>query len=243
MHPDFQLDVTKNQTLRQRTLKHIQTAIDKGLTGMSVTCQYYPCHHEGQDCTWCFCPFYPCLNFELGGNYTESRKNGRLIWNCSECTWVHDPAIAERILKLLKKVTDIHLKDWIFFSELHFNLFYGHPPSTGELKIEKKIESDSLMRIYNLGKRVIETGQFVKIYHKIQFKTPPLILLNNWNISGEYLTSNRRPKSSWYRLNSNIYQYCRGRALVIFTPFKVVGADDSFATSLDPISYIMKKSG
>ena len=30
-------------------------------------CPYYPCHHfEGQDCTYCFCPLYPCEDPELG---------------------------------------------------------------------------------------------------------------------------------------------------------------------------------
>nr|WP_269850484.1 cysteine-rich small domain-containing protein [Methanosarcina horonobensis] len=30
--------------------------------GGRKTCEYYPCHFEGQNCTFCFCPFYPCEN-------------------------------------------------------------------------------------------------------------------------------------------------------------------------------------
>ncbi|MDP6613031.1 MAG: cysteine-rich small domain-containing protein, partial [Candidatus Hydrothermarchaeota archaeon] len=37
---------------------NIRKALEKGAG--SEKCEYYPCHFQGQDCTWCFCPFYPC---------------------------------------------------------------------------------------------------------------------------------------------------------------------------------------
>ncbi len=57
-------------------------------------CPYYPCHFEGQSCEYCYCPFYPCREPELGQWVESSSLNGQ-IWNCSGCTLLHDPAVAE----------------------------------------------------------------------------------------------------------------------------------------------------
>lgn len=55
-------------------------------------CPYYPCHFEGQACTFCYCPFYPCKDESLG-QWVESSSGGR-IWNCAACTLLHEPAVA-----------------------------------------------------------------------------------------------------------------------------------------------------
>jgi Zn-finger protein len=65
--------------------------------GSNESCDYYPCHFEGQDCTWCFCPFYPCEDEEVGGRWVE-RKDGSSIWGCSHCFWIHRADVARAIL-------------------------------------------------------------------------------------------------------------------------------------------------
>lgn len=57
-------------------------------------CDYYPCHHfEGQDCTHCFCPLYPCRDSDLGKFVIT--KRGKRVWTCIDCRLVHRPKVAE----------------------------------------------------------------------------------------------------------------------------------------------------
>ena len=74
---------------------------DKKLVGPDETCDYYPCHFTGQDCTWCFCPFYPCEDEQLGGRCLESKAGGH-VWGCSRCYWIHDSEVAEELLRQFK---------------------------------------------------------------------------------------------------------------------------------------------
>jgi adenosylcobinamide hydrolase len=60
-------------------------------------CPYYPCHFDGQHCGFCYCPFYPCRDESLG--QWSSGSNGRKVWNCSGCTLLHEPAIADYLIK------------------------------------------------------------------------------------------------------------------------------------------------
>ena len=50
-------------------------------------CEYYPCHFEGQDCTHCYCPLYPCEDPELGEWIKSSR--GYPVWTCKDCMLLH----------------------------------------------------------------------------------------------------------------------------------------------------------
>jgi Zn-finger protein len=74
---------------------------DKKLIGPDETCDYYPCHFTGQDCTWCFCPFYPCEDEQTGGEWVEKKDGGR-VWGCSECYWIHHPEVAKELLAEFK---------------------------------------------------------------------------------------------------------------------------------------------
>ncbi len=65
--------------------------------GSNRECKYYPCHFSGQDCTWCYCPFYPCMEEATGGQRKLSNKSGREVWSCKNCTWIHLPRNAERL--------------------------------------------------------------------------------------------------------------------------------------------------
>ncbi len=60
-------------------------------------CPYYPCHFPGQRCEFCYCPFYPCGDESLGEWAKSSSKNGP-VWNCSGCTLLHEPVIADYLL-------------------------------------------------------------------------------------------------------------------------------------------------
>jgi adenosylcobinamide hydrolase len=60
---------------------------------MPEDCPYYPCHFPGQRCDFCYCPFYPCKDEELG-QWIGSSSGGK-VWNCSRCTLVHEPEVAE----------------------------------------------------------------------------------------------------------------------------------------------------
>lgn len=70
-----------------------------------IDCEYYPCHFEGQDCTFCFCPFYPCEDKRTGGELIK-RSAGGSVWSCSGCDLIHRSDIAEKVLKELMKGTD-----------------------------------------------------------------------------------------------------------------------------------------
>ena len=60
-------------------------------------CPYYPCHFAGQRCDFCYCPLYPCGDKSLG-QWVES-SNGGEVWNCSRCTLLHEPDIADYLKK------------------------------------------------------------------------------------------------------------------------------------------------
>jgi adenosylcobinamide hydrolase len=60
-------------------------------------CPYYPCHFAGQSCNFCYCPFYPCGDESLG--QWSAGSNGNRVWNCAGCTLLHEPAIADYLVK------------------------------------------------------------------------------------------------------------------------------------------------
>ncbi|MFY9800959.1 MAG: adenosylcobinamide amidohydrolase [Methanoregula sp.] len=60
-------------------------------------CPYYPCHFPGQRCDFCYCPFYPCGDENLG-EWAESSRGGK-VWNCARCTLLHEPEIADYLIK------------------------------------------------------------------------------------------------------------------------------------------------
>jgi threonine-phosphate decarboxylase len=90
--------------------KEIANALDRGVAARSrIDCEYYPCHLEGQDCTFCFCPFYPCENTRTGGENLQ-RSTGGTVWSCAGCDIIHDGDIADKVLKELmsgKKIKDV----------------------------------------------------------------------------------------------------------------------------------------
>ena len=90
--------------------KEIGKALERGVAERSrVDCEYYPCHFEGQDCTFCFCPFYPCKDERTCGEFVQKSTGGE-VWSCAKCNIIHRGDIADRALKSLmegKKLKDV----------------------------------------------------------------------------------------------------------------------------------------
>jgi threonine-phosphate decarboxylase len=63
-------------------------------------CNYYPCHFHGQDCTFCFCPFYPCDDERTGGKWIDSATGGK-VWSCEFCNLLHQANNAKKVLDVL----------------------------------------------------------------------------------------------------------------------------------------------
>ncbi|MFQ5815609.1 MAG: cysteine-rich small domain-containing protein [Candidatus Hydrothermarchaeaceae archaeon] len=74
--------------------------------GSDRSCEYYPCHVEGQDCTWCYCPFYPCLDDKTGGRSKVSTRTGEGVWSCIDCGWIHDDEIASAVADAMNGAND-----------------------------------------------------------------------------------------------------------------------------------------
>jgi Zn-finger protein len=72
---------------------------------INKVCSSYPCHEGLEDCTFCYCPLYPCGNEIYGGKYltiyqgTEKYK----IWDCSGCNWVHKKNFVDEAYIILKE--------------------------------------------------------------------------------------------------------------------------------------------
>ncbi len=83
----------------------------EGVEGPDLSCEYYPCHHmDNQNCTFCYCPFYPCGDHSTGGRYIKEKR----VWDCEECTWIHRDDVVEciqnKLETILKKVEDLQEK-------------------------------------------------------------------------------------------------------------------------------------
>jgi threonine-phosphate decarboxylase len=79
--------------------ENIKAATDCGRMGSNTECDYYPCHFKGQDCTFCFCPFYPCEDTRTGGSWVESSSGGQ-VWSCLNCNIVHEERIVDELLQV-----------------------------------------------------------------------------------------------------------------------------------------------
>lgn len=95
----------------EEQLKHTIECAASGEPASRNTCEYYPCHFNCQDCTFCFCPFYPCEDPRTGGRWIDS-TTGSKVWSCESCTIIHRNEVVQDILKILMRDigTDDNLK-------------------------------------------------------------------------------------------------------------------------------------
>lgn len=82
----------------------------EGNNGANTACEYYPCHSHPQNCTFCYCPFYPCGDPSTGGHWIKEKK----VWSCDSCTWIHQDdtvqCIQGKLPQLMEKVEDLRDK-------------------------------------------------------------------------------------------------------------------------------------
>ena len=96
------LDDVFAETSREDAREKLEETIEHGGSSCAGrgTCEYYPCHFSGQDCTFCFCPFYACKDERTGGKWIESSTGGQ-VWSCEHCTLLHRPKVAKMVLDAL----------------------------------------------------------------------------------------------------------------------------------------------
>jgi Zn-finger protein len=97
--------------------------IKRKLLGKNKFCRFFPCHEGLEDCTFCFCPFYPCEDESTGGGYIISEKSGKKVWSCSNCIFPHLKGNAKEILEGL----------------IDFHVDFSSISRTDLLKLKKKI--------------------------------------------------------------------------------------------------------
>ncbi|MBA2123573.1 hypothetical protein B9J78_01315 [bacterium Unc6] len=78
----------------------------KSIKRINTACKYFPCHKRLQDCTFCYCLFYPCLDKALG-EYVYLKKSKEKIWSCQSCNWIHKKSVVDKILKIIRKNKNI----------------------------------------------------------------------------------------------------------------------------------------
>lgn len=66
------------------------------ISRLNKHCAYFPCHAGLEDCTFCYCPFYPCKD-ERRGKFVVV-KNKHKVWSCKDCSWVHQKKTVDRML-------------------------------------------------------------------------------------------------------------------------------------------------
>ncbi len=87
--------------------KLIKKAMKRGtIMGLDKECSYLPCHEGLEDCTFCFCPFYPCYDPSTGGFEKISTTTNEAVWACSSCIFPHKTANAKEILKGLIELNE-----------------------------------------------------------------------------------------------------------------------------------------
>jgi len=79
----------------------------EGVEGANLSCEYYPCHQHPQNCTFCYCPFYPCGDSSTGGRWIKEKQ----VWSCEGCRWIHQDqtvqCIQGKLDQLLHNIDDL----------------------------------------------------------------------------------------------------------------------------------------
>ncbi|MGV8144901.1 MAG: precorrin-3B C(17)-methyltransferase [Methanothermobacter sp.] len=82
----------------------------EGVEGPNMECEYYPCHSHPQNCTFCYCPFYPCGDQSTGGHWIKEKG----VWSCEDCTWIHEDETVEciqaKLPSLVQNMDDLKKK-------------------------------------------------------------------------------------------------------------------------------------
>jgi len=109
----------RKRSENKRLIEALRKILEKEVRGRR--CRYYPCHFQGQDCTFCYCPFYPCMDRALG-RLIASRSGGE-VWSCKDCRAVHEEGNVRRMLELLggRRVEELDRSERLRIKELAIN--------------------------------------------------------------------------------------------------------------------------
>ncbi|MBE6527868.1 MAG: cobyric acid synthase [Thermoplasmata archaeon] len=88
--------------------KKVNEEIERGWIGSNRECPYHPCHFVNQDCSLCYCPFYPCNDETFG--WTLQGRHGP-VWNCSDCLFVHRTDVCKFVLSEIDRIGIKDAKD------------------------------------------------------------------------------------------------------------------------------------
>ncbi|MCX6650653.1 MAG: cobyric acid synthase [Methanomassiliicoccales archaeon] len=81
----------------------LRSQMAKGLIEGDRQCPNFPCHHPDQNCTFCFCPLYPCEDPALG-EFVTSRRTGGKVWSCQRCLWIHRDDVASSLFQIMPDI-------------------------------------------------------------------------------------------------------------------------------------------
>ncbi len=81
--------------------KKVNEEIKAGWIGPNLNCPYHPSHFSGQDCTFCYCPFFPCKDETFG--WELMGRHGP-VWNCSDCLFIHRTEVCKFICAEIERL-------------------------------------------------------------------------------------------------------------------------------------------
>ena len=81
--------------------KKVNEEIQRGWIGSNLECPYHPAHFTGQDCSFCYCPFFPCNDTTFGW---ELQGRHGPVWNCSDCLFIHRTPVVKFIYSEIERL-------------------------------------------------------------------------------------------------------------------------------------------
>ncbi|MEM4234507.1 MAG: aminotransferase class I/II-fold pyridoxal phosphate-dependent enzyme [Candidatus Methanomethylicaceae archaeon] len=92
----------EENSLLLEALRNVINSFEK-IYPHSTECSERRCHKKVEDCRFCFCPFYPCLDNLTRGRFV-SRDKGGVVWTCKYCEWIHYTKVADAILEEISRI-------------------------------------------------------------------------------------------------------------------------------------------
>ena len=92
----------------EKIVKKVNDEIKRGWLGPDHNCPYHPAHFTGQDCSFCYCPFFPCNDTTFGW---ELQGRHGAVWNCSDCLFIHRTPVVKFIYSEIERLGIKDAKD------------------------------------------------------------------------------------------------------------------------------------
>jgi adenosylcobyric acid synthase len=92
----------------EKITKKVNEEISRGWLGPDRSCPYHPAHFTGQDCSFCYCPFFPCNDTTFGW---ELQGRHGPVWNCSDCLFIHRTPVVKFIYSEIERLGITDAKD------------------------------------------------------------------------------------------------------------------------------------